>query len=160
MLVMRRIELGDGLALIRKEPVSTEVFIDAVEAKYSASYVGNFDGKYLFYQPTPAKEEYSCAFCMQVDPFGHVYISNPDSVLNKARYCLHVGGGEYLYSSWVHDYQTFGDKYMIDGGREYIRCAAPLGEEVSLFTLLLEGNKLIVELNGKQHIIRGTNASE
>ena len=74
----------------------------------------------IFYRGTPHPEfgnRYFCTFFKDNEP----YIANADSIENLTFGMVVNDDGDLEYSRSRHDYKSFKNGNMIDGGRDYIR---------------------------------------
>lgn len=106
--------------------------ISAVEAKYNATFVGDFclkgrDGGYvtdiaaIFWQPTPPVEGYSNYFGI-FSRGDSVFITSGASAFENDIVGIRDTNGDITYSRHRHDFrQTPDGMYAIDGGRDYAR---------------------------------------
>jgi hypothetical protein len=129
----------------------TELPIDIkkVEAKYGATYIGDFalktrDGNWtempaqVYWQPTPPVEGYSNYFGI-ITRGASVYITSAQSIADVEIDAV-KSGDEILYSRYRWDYrQTLDGKCAIDGGRDYTKIVSRPEE---FLTLKLDGPAL------------------
>lgn len=81
----------------------------------------------IFYRETPHPEFGNFYFGIYRHPIdGNTYICNADEVENYQFACVLNDDGEYEYSAYQHDYKSFSNGNMIDGGRAYVRCRGDL----------------------------------
>jgi hypothetical protein len=74
----------------------------------------------IFYRETPHPEFGNKYFAIRV--YGdNVYISNADEIENYTFGCVEDDDGNLQYSQFRHEYKSFDNGNMIDGGRSYIR---------------------------------------
>ena len=74
----------------------------------------------IFYRETPHPEFGNKYFAIRVYD-NNVYISNADKVENLTFGCVEDDEGDLQYSQSRHDFKSFDNDNMIDGGRNYIR---------------------------------------
>lgn len=81
----------------------------------------------IFYRETPHPEFGNFYFGIYKNPIdSNVYICNADEVENYQFACVLNDEGEYEYSAHRHDYKSFSNGNMIDGGRAYVRYSGDL----------------------------------
>jgi hypothetical protein len=92
------------------------------------SYVCTTDFKHsdrpvdIFYRETPHPEFGNRYFAIGVNyEDGSYVIFNADEIENFTFGCVEDNDGDLQYSQYHHDYKSFDNGNMIDGGREYIR---------------------------------------
>jgi hypothetical protein len=93
---------------------------DGVSVKHVCSTEFNDVIADIFYRETPHPKfgnKYFCLFFRGDD----LYVGNADSVENLAFGMVENDNGELEYSQSLHDYKSFKNGNMIDGGRDYIR---------------------------------------
>jgi outer membrane protein assembly factor BamB len=74
----------------------------------------------IYYRDTPHPTFGNKYFSLRV--YGdNVYIANADKIEEKTFGCVEDDDGNLQYSQFRHEYKTFNNGNMIDGGREYIR---------------------------------------
>lgn len=84
----------------------------------------------IFYRETPHPEfgnKYFCLFFRGDD----MYVANADSIENLTFGMVENDDGQLEYSRSRHDYKSFKNGNMIDGGRDYIRSSG----EVKVFVV-------------------------
>ena len=115
--------------------------IEKCEEKYNAKYIGDFqtkrkDGSWndrpcaIFYVENPdiskGHSNYFGLFMniISIDPieYGPLSITNGLSAVEEPFIAIQADNGEYVISSYLHDYRVSSDEsVMIDGGRDYSR---------------------------------------
>ena len=113
--------------------------IPKCEKKYNAKYIGDFqtkrkDGTWndnpcaIFYVENPdiskGHSHYFGLFMniISIEPieYGPLYITNGISAVEEPFYAIQADNGEYVISSYRHDYRVSTDESVsIDGGRDY-----------------------------------------
>lgn len=79
----------------------------------------------IFYRATPHPTFGNRYFGLFVNPFtGNNVITNADIVEEFEFGCVENDNGELEYSESHHEYKSFNNGNMIDGGRQYIRSSA------------------------------------
>lgn len=126
--------------------------IPKVEDKYNAKYVGDFEIKEnlpvlaVFYQNKPDETKgHSNYFGLFVKPLAsQMYICDASEVLNQEYPGIELPDGEYLISTYNHDYKEKlidNQFYMIDGGgRVYTRFSPP---EAKIHRFKVQEDKLV-----------------
>jgi hypothetical protein len=95
---------------------------DGVPVKYVCSTEFYDVTADIFYRPTPHPEfgnKYFAVYFRGRDDIP--YIANADHIENFTFGLVENDNGELEYSQSRHDYKTFKNGNMIDGGRDYIR---------------------------------------
>ena len=115
---------------IKHDPITnTEVICehyskkDGVSVKYvcTTDFGGSYDNPAdIFYRETPHPEFGNKYFGIRVYD-GEIYISNADKVDGLTFGMVEDDKGNMQYSQYHHDYKSFNNGNMIDGGRDYIR---------------------------------------
>jgi len=93
---------------------------DGVEVKHVCSTEFGDAVADVFYRETPHPKfgnKYFCLFFRGDD----MYVGNADSVENLNFGMVENDEGQLEYSQSRHDYKSFNNGNMIDGGRDYIR---------------------------------------
>ena len=96
---------------------------DGVPVKYvcTTDFGGSYDDATdIFYRETPHPEFGNRYFGIRVYG-GEIYISNADQVEDLTFGMVENDEGNLEYSQYRHDYKSFKNGNMIDGGRSYIR---------------------------------------
>ena len=75
----------------------------------------------IFYRDTPHPEFGNKYFCLYVSKDDGLVISNADKVDGLTFGMVEDDDGNMQYSQYHHDFKTFCNGNMIDGGRSYIR---------------------------------------
>jgi hypothetical protein len=99
---------------------------DGVEVKYVCTTDLNASDVPVdvFYRATPHPEFGNRYFGLYYDTVrDHMMITNADMVEGFEFGCVENDNGELEYSMSHHDYKSFDNGNMIDGGRMYIRCS-------------------------------------
>jgi outer membrane protein assembly factor BamB len=74
----------------------------------------------IYYRETPHPTFGNKYFSLRV--YGdNIYIDNADKIENETFGCVEDDDGNLQYSQFRHEYKTFKNGNMIDGGRAYIR---------------------------------------
>lgn len=112
--------------------------IEKCEKKYNAKYIGDFqtkrkDGSWndkpcaIFYVENPdiskGHSNYLGLFAKYItDEYSELSITNGLSAVEEPFTAIQADNGEYVISSYRHDYRVSNDgSVMIDGGRDYNR---------------------------------------
>lgn len=112
--------------------------IKKCEEKYNAKYIGDFqtkrkDGSWnekpcaIFYVENPdinkGHSNYLGLFAKYItDEYSELLITNGLSAVEEPFTAIQADNGEYVISSYRHDYRVSNDgSVMIDGGRDYNR---------------------------------------
>jgi len=107
--------------------------VDAVEARYNCTYIGDFCLKTvgggwceapaaIFYQPDPNRDLGHTNYMGVFERYGHIYLTCGDSAFSGPIIGVVADDGEIVYSRFRHDYRTSSDgSVFIDGGRDYVR---------------------------------------
>lgn len=95
----------------------------------------------IFYRETPHPEFGNRYFGVFVHG-GSTYITNADLVEDFEFGCVENDEGEFEYSESHHEYKSFSNGNMIDGGRQYIRCSGPV------FTFMVKDGEFIYDKSG------------
>ena len=74
----------------------------------------------VFYRDTPHPEFGNKYFAIRVYDI-NIYISNADNIENCTFGCVEDDEGDLQYSQYRHNFKSFDNGNMIDGGRNYIR---------------------------------------
>ena len=93
---------------------------DGVEVKYVCTTEFKDSVADIFYRETPHPKfgnRYFCLFFRGDD----LYVANADSIENLSFGMVENDDGDLEYSRSRHDYKSFKNGNMIDGGRDYIR---------------------------------------
>jgi len=117
--------------VVKINPLFTDEQIEKIEDYYKAKFVcetclkSSSDGWMntnfaVFYQETPPEIAKSNYFALYYNREGNLMITDASSALEPFEGLL-INENEILYSRYRHDYKTYGD-YMVDGGRDYMRC--------------------------------------
>jgi hypothetical protein len=75
----------------------------------------------IFYRSTPHPEFGNRYFGIRLSDDKNYYISNVDNVENLTFGLVEDDNGDLQYSQYHHNYKSFDNGNMIDGGREYVR---------------------------------------
>ena len=75
----------------------------------------------IFYRETPHPKFGNKYFGIRVNYEGDYVIFNADEVENFTFGIVEDDNGNLQYSQYRHDYKSFNNGNMIDGGREYVR---------------------------------------
>jgi hypothetical protein len=93
---------------------------DGVSVKHVCSTEFNDVIADIFYRETPHPKFGNKYFCLFFRG-DNLYVGNADSVENLAFGMVENDNGELEYSQSRHDYKSFKNGNMIDGGRDYVR---------------------------------------
>ncbi len=129
--------------------------IAIIEEKYGAKYMGYWCTKSVngdwwnerpvdvFYQPNPDRAKGHTNYFGMFTQDGMVWITNAESAFSEPITGVITEDGEVLVSRYRHDYVSK-DGYMIDGGRDYLRCSlSPLAN------IIVKDGEFIIEENGE-----------
>ena len=96
---------------------------DGVPVKYvMTSELPNMDKVVdIFYRETPHPEFGNLYFGIFEGAYELTYIINADNIDGVYVPAVEDDNGELQYSSFRHDYKSFNNGNMIDGGRDYTR---------------------------------------
>ena len=116
--------------MIKHDPITnTDVICEhyskkeGVPVKYvcTTDFGGSYDDPAdIFYRDTPHPEFGNRYFGIRVYG-GEIYISNADKVDGLTFGMVEDDDGDMQYSQYHHDFKSFHNGNMIDGGRSYVR---------------------------------------
>ena len=108
--------------------------IKKISNKYNSTYLGDFCIKQskgwtevpvsVFYNPNPdISKGHSNYFGLYIEnQSGMIIICNAESAFSEPFNAIKIGSERYAVSCYRHDYwESKNRKYMIDGGRDYLR---------------------------------------